>query len=103
VPCHVYAHRLAALNLCARRLLQDAVRFLLLGTRPSAALKTENLFLRKQLALYLERKAKPRRVRGGLQFRPQWECEISPGSVAASDMTQVLRPDARARHLVQPV
>jgi putative transposase len=43
-------------------LLQDAVRFLLLGTRSRAALKGENLFLRKQLALYLERKAKPRRA-----------------------------------------
>ena len=43
-------------------LLQDAIRFLLLGTRSSAALKAENLFLRKQLALYLERKAKPRRA-----------------------------------------
>jgi putative transposase len=42
--------------------LQDAVRFLLLGTRSRAALKAENLFLRKQLALYLERKAKPRRA-----------------------------------------
>jgi len=43
-------------------LLRDAVRYLLLGTRSSAALKAENLFLRKQLALYLERKAKPRRT-----------------------------------------
>jgi putative transposase len=43
-------------------LLQDVVRFLLLGTRSRAALKAENLFLRKQLALYLERKAKPRRA-----------------------------------------
>jgi len=43
-------------------LLQDAVRFLLLGTRSRAALKAENLFLRKQLALYLERKARPRRA-----------------------------------------
>jgi hypothetical protein len=40
-------------------LLQDAIRFHLLGTHSSAALKAENLFLRKQLALYLERKAKP--------------------------------------------
>ncbi len=46
-------------------LLQDALRFLLLGTRTSAALKAENLFLRKQLALYLERKAKPRLDHGG--------------------------------------
>ena len=43
-------------------LLQDAIRLLLVGTRSSAALKAENLFLRKQLALYLERKAKPRRA-----------------------------------------
>jgi hypothetical protein len=43
-------------------LLRDAVRFLLLGTRSRAALKAENLFLRKQLVLYLERKAKPRRA-----------------------------------------
>jgi len=43
-------------------LLRDAVRFLLLGTRSSAALKAENLFLRKQLALYLEPQAKPGRA-----------------------------------------
>lgn len=43
-------------------LVRDAVRFLLLGTCSSAALKAENLFLRKQLALYLERQAKPRRA-----------------------------------------
>ena len=42
--------------------VRDAVRFLLLGTRSSAALKAENLFLRKQLALYLERQAKPGRA-----------------------------------------
>ena len=44
------------------QLLRDAVRFLLLGTRSSAALKAENLFLRKQLALYLERNRTPRRA-----------------------------------------
>jgi putative transposase len=43
-------------------LLRDTGRFLLLGTRSRAALKAENLFLRKQLALYLERKTKPRRA-----------------------------------------
>ncbi len=32
-------------------LLLDAIRFVLLSTRSSAALKAENLFLRKQLAL----------------------------------------------------
>src|SRR4029077_19637871 len=39
-------------------LAQDALQFLLLETRSSAALKAEKIFLRKQLALYLEREAK---------------------------------------------
>src|SRR5229473_2646162 len=43
-------------------LVQDALRFLLLLTRSSATLRAENIFLRKQLALYLEREAKPRRA-----------------------------------------
>jgi putative transposase len=43
-------------------LAQDALQFLLWGTRSSAALKAENIFLRKQLALYLEREAKSRRA-----------------------------------------
>jgi hypothetical protein len=43
-------------------LTQDALLFLLLGTRSSAALKAENIFLRKQLALYVEREKKPHRA-----------------------------------------
>ena len=43
-------------------LAQDALLFLTLGTRSKAALNAENIFLRKQLALYLERKIKPRRA-----------------------------------------
>jgi hypothetical protein len=43
-------------------LFLDGIRLLLLGSRSKAALKAENLFLRKQLALYLERKVKPRRA-----------------------------------------
>jgi hypothetical protein len=39
-------------------LARDTLRFLLLGTRSSAALKAENIFHRKQLALYLERETK---------------------------------------------
>lgn len=41
--------------------LMDAWRFLLLCLRPSPALAAENLFLRKQLAVYQERQIKPRR------------------------------------------
>ena len=43
-------------------LAQDALRSLLLATRSSAALKAENMFLRKQLALHLEREVKSRRA-----------------------------------------
>ncbi len=61
--CRTMSTRIAWLRLISALalLLQDAIR-LLLGTRSSAALKAENLFLRKQLTLYLERKAKPRRA-----------------------------------------
>ncbi len=59
--CRAMSTRIAWLRLISALalMLQDAIRFMLLGTRSSAALKAENLFLRKQLALYLERKAKP--------------------------------------------
>jgi putative transposase len=43
-------------------LLMDAWRFLRLCLRPSPALAAENLFLRKQLALYQERQIKPHRA-----------------------------------------
>jgi hypothetical protein len=40
----------------------DALMFLRLWLRPSAAVAAENLFLRKQLGLFVEHQAKPRRV-----------------------------------------
>jgi putative transposase len=43
-------------------LVRDAIRLILLGTRSSAALRAENLLLRKQLALYLESETKPKRA-----------------------------------------
>jgi hypothetical protein len=43
-------------------LLVDALRQLWLCLRPSATLAAENLFLRKQLALYQERHIKPKRA-----------------------------------------
>src|SRR3984893_16829318 len=56
------AHSLLRLVSILLDLAQRALQFLLLGTRSSAALKAENIFLRKQLALYIEREAKPRRA-----------------------------------------
>ena len=44
-------------------LLLDALRFMGVSLRPRCALAAENLFLRKQLALYLERKVNPHRAK----------------------------------------
>ena len=44
------------------RMLGDLVRFLRLVLRSRTSLAAENLFLRKQLAFYQERKVKPRRA-----------------------------------------
>src|SRR5262245_24815567 len=41
---------------------RDALMFLRLMFRSSSSLAAENLFLRKQLALYVERRQKPRRA-----------------------------------------
>ena len=46
----------------AVRLLVDALSFVSLGFRSRSRLAAENLFLRKELALYRERKVKPRRA-----------------------------------------
>ncbi len=43
-------------------LLYDGIRFLGLCLCPSPILPAENLFLRKQLAMYQERRVKPRRA-----------------------------------------
>ena len=44
------------------RIVGDLVHFLCLGSRSRTSLAAENLFLRKQLAFYEERKVKPRRA-----------------------------------------
>ncbi|HEX9872611.1 MAG TPA: integrase core domain-containing protein [Candidatus Tectomicrobia bacterium] len=57
-------------------LLRDGMHFLLLFLRPSSTLAAENLFLRKQLALYQERHVKPRQAttatRLGLIWLARW-------------------------------
>ena len=45
-----------------------ALVFLRLNLRSGPALAAENLFLRKQLALYVERKKKPRRATDSIRF-----------------------------------
>jgi putative transposase len=49
-------------------LLLDALRFLSLTVRSGVELRAENLFLRKQLAFYAERKIKARRVNDGTRL-----------------------------------
>ena len=50
----------AELSKLARTLVVDGMRFIALLARSRSALTAENLFLRKQLAFYQERKIKPR-------------------------------------------
>jgi putative transposase len=53
-------------------LLVDAVRFLSLCLRPCPALAAENLYLRKQLALYEERTVKPQRATNATRIMMIW-------------------------------
>ena len=46
----------------ALRLIEDALRWLVLLLRSTEAVRAENLFLRRQLALFVERGVRPRRV-----------------------------------------
>ena len=47
----------------------DVLTFLLLCFRSPASVAAENLFLRKQLGLYMERKIKPRRATNSIRLR----------------------------------
>src|SRR5215467_14532216 len=49
-------------------LLLDALRFVQLSLQPRSALAAENLFLRKQLALYLDHQVKPSRARAATKL-----------------------------------
>ena len=53
-------------------LIVDAVCYLGLCLRPSPTLAAENLFLRKQLALYQERQVKPRRATNAIRMAMVW-------------------------------
>jgi hypothetical protein len=52
--------------------LVDALMFFQLCFRPTAAVAAENLFLRKQLGLFLERQVKPRRATDSIRFTLSW-------------------------------
>jgi putative transposase len=44
------------------QLIAETLRWVRLAFRSSRSIKAENLFLRRQLALYIERGVKPRRI-----------------------------------------
>ena len=48
--------------------IADLLTFFYLRLRSSSALAAENLFLRKQLGLYVEQKKKPRRATNAIRF-----------------------------------
>jgi len=58
----------AKLAKLARALFTDGMRFMALLARSRTALAAENLFLRKQLAFYQERKIRPRRFDNVTRF-----------------------------------
>ena len=53
-------------------LFYDGLRFLRLCLRPSPTLAAENLFLRKQLAMYQERHVKPKRTTNATRLILVW-------------------------------
>ena len=65
-------HYLVQLTCKVLRLLGDAAHFLRLCLHSPAALAAENLFLRKQLALYPERQVTPRRATDATRLALLW-------------------------------
>ena len=65
-------HHLVQLVCTLLALLGNTARFLLLCLRSQAALAAENLFLRKQLALYQERHIKPQRATDATRLTLLW-------------------------------
>jgi hypothetical protein len=58
--CH--HERMVTLATIALGLIEDALRWVVLLCRSTEAIRTENLFLRRQRALFIERGVHPRRV-----------------------------------------
>ena len=70
--CTRLLHNVLHLTGTLLTLLVDVVRFLRLCLRPAPVLAAENLFLRKQLALYQERTIKPGRATHGTRLALVW-------------------------------
>jgi len=107
-PIHTKCHRspgYAILSLMAKLdslsnvvltmsdLLLDTLRFVRSSLRPRWALAAENLFLRKQLALYVERKVKPRRAKAATKLTLVWLSRL----FAWREALTVVKPDTLVR------
>ncbi len=64
--------RVSALVRIVLCLLADLVTLVVLSTRSRSSLETENLVLRRQLALYKERGVKPRRIDAATRLSLAW-------------------------------
>jgi putative transposase len=74
-------------------LLPDVLNLIRLTLRAQAALAAENLFLRKQLALYLERQIKPRRACDATRFT----LGLLSGLFAWREALTIVKPDTLLR------
>jgi putative transposase len=72
LKCSFQSRRLIQLAQMLLALALDALRFFGLCLRPSPRLAAENLFLRKQLALYQEHTVKPRRTMDATRIVMVW-------------------------------
>lgn len=74
-------------------LLLDALRFIRHSLQPRCTLAAENLFLRKQLALYLERQVEPRRPRAAAKLTLVLLSRLFPWRPALT----IVKPDTFVR------
>jgi putative transposase len=72
LKCLRRLRHLMQLTAMALTLIIDAARFCRLCLRPRAVLAAENLFLRKQLAMYQERHVKPPRAMPAIRMAMVW-------------------------------
>jgi hypothetical protein len=68
---------MVALIKIAVHLLADLLRFVVLLFRTTQSIQTENLFLRRQLALFIEPGVRPRRVDAATRVSLAIVCDIS--------------------------
>jgi hypothetical protein len=64
---------------CRLNIWADLLRFLVLGLRSKTSLAAENLFLRKRLAFYQERKIRPQRLDHPTCLTLIWVRQAKPG------------------------